>query len=76
MKSHRNILIISFTLEIISLPFLIVLNDGKLYEVMLAILTGALISFLLELPTVFHSKMKIVIDYIHLYILRNLKLYI
>ena len=56
MKSHRNILIISFTLEIISLPFLIALNDGKLYEVMLAILTGALISFLLELPNYFSLK--------------------
>lgn len=56
MKTHRNILIISFIIGIISLPFLILLDDGKIYEIMLALLTSSIISFLLELPTYFSLK--------------------
>ena len=56
MKTHRNILIISFIIGIISLPFLILLDEGKIYEIMLALLTSSIISFLLELPTYFSLK--------------------
>lgn len=56
MKTHRNILIISFIIGIISLPFLILLDKGKIYEIMLALLTSSIISFLLELPTYFSLK--------------------
>ena len=50
MKTHRNIIIISFTIIALSLPFLIILDKGKIYEIMLALFTSAVISFLLELP--------------------------
>lgn len=56
MKTHRNILIISFIIGIISLPFLIFLDKGKIYEIMLALLTSSIISFLLELPNYFSLK--------------------
>lgn len=56
MKPHRNILIISFIIGIISLPFLIFLDKGKIYEIMLALLTSSIISFLLELPNYFSLK--------------------
>lgn len=56
MKTHRNILIISFIIGIISLPFLIFLDKGKIYEIMLALLTSSIISFLLELPHYFSLK--------------------
>lgn len=56
MKTHRNILIISFIIGIISLPFLLFLDKGKIYEIMLALLTSSIISFLLELPNYFSLK--------------------
>lgn len=56
MKAHRNILIISFIIGIISLPFLIFIDKGKIYEIMLALLTSSIISFLLELPNYFSLK--------------------
>ncbi len=56
MKTHRNILIISLIIGIISLPFLIVLENGKIYEITLALLTSSIISFLLELPNYFSLK--------------------
>lgn len=56
MKPHRNILIISFIIGIISLPFLFFLDNGKIYEIMLAFLTSSIISFLLELPNYFSLR--------------------
>lgn len=56
MKTHRNILIISFFIGLITLPFLFLLNDGKTYEIMLALFTSSFISFLLELPNYFSLK--------------------
>ena len=56
MKTHRNILIISFFIGVITLPFLFLLNDGKAYEIMLALFTSSFISFLLELPNYFSLK--------------------
>lgn len=56
MKTHRNILIISFIIGIVSLPFLFLLDKGKLYEIMLALFTSSIISFLLELPNYFSLK--------------------
>lgn len=56
MKAHRNILIISFMIEIISLPFLFILDKGKIYEITLALFTSSIISFLLELPNYFSLK--------------------
>ena len=56
MKAHRNILIISFILGIGSLPLLLLLDKGNLYEIMLALFTSSIISFLLELPNYFSLK--------------------
>ncbi len=56
MKTHRNILIISFIIGVITLPFLFLLNNGKTYEIMLALFTSSFISFLLELPNYFSLK--------------------
>lgn len=51
MKTHRRILIICFILMVVSFPFIIYINDGKVYDVTMTLLTSGLISLLIELPT-------------------------
>ena len=51
MKTHRRILIICFILMVVSCPFIIYNNDGKVYDVTMTLLTSGLISLLIELPT-------------------------
>lgn len=51
MKTHRNILFISLTITIISLAFVIYLNQSeKFFQIALAFMGSAFISFMLELP--------------------------
>lgn len=50
MKTRRCILIIYFILIVVSFPFIIYINDGKLYDVTMTLLTSGLISLLIELP--------------------------
>lgn len=56
MKTHRLILIISIVVAFISLPFLIIFDNGKIYELALALLSSSIISFLLELPNYYSLK--------------------
>jgi len=51
MKTHRRILIICFILMVVSFPFIIYINDRKVYDVTMTLLTSGLISLLIELPT-------------------------
>lgn len=51
MKTHRNILFISLSISIISLIFVICLNQNlKGFQIALAFMGSAFISFMLELP--------------------------
>lgn len=50
MKTHRRILAICFILMLVSFPFIIYINDGKVYDVTMTLLTSGLISLLIELP--------------------------
>ena len=36
---------------VVSFPFIIYINDGKVYDVTMTLLTSGLISLLIELPT-------------------------
>ena len=56
MKTHRLILIISIVVAFISLPFLIIFDNVKIYELALALLSSSIISLLLELPNYYSLK--------------------
>lgn len=57
MKTHRNILFISITITFVSLIFVIILNtNGKGFQIALAFMGSAFISFMLELPNYISLK--------------------
>ena len=59
MKTHRSILMICFIIMALACPFTICINDennGKVYDIAMALLTSGLISLLLELPNYFELR--------------------
>lgn len=57
MKTSRYIILISFILTIIcSVSIIFVLKDFKLYDILMGLMTGAFISFMLEIPNYAKTK--------------------
>lgn len=57
MKSHRNILIISFLTSLLSLFFVVLLPQAsKLFQIALALMGSSIIAFLIEIPVFISIK--------------------